>query len=173
MEIEIILRDKKIKPKQKVDLISQNILSGEMTLNYLLDYAKSSGEVDRANCLEALEYVSKTNPKLINSDWFDFAVECLGGKAPRVKWEAARLIANIVMEMPEKAESAVHNLLNNTKFDGTVVKWSAATALGQIIKLKNSNLNEIIIPEAELILESDEKNSIKKIYLDAIKKSKK
>jgi hypothetical protein len=54
---------------------------------------------------------------------------------------------------------------------GTVVRWSTAFALGQIIKIKSS-LNKELIPTAEAICEREEKNSIKKIYLEALKKVK-
>jgi len=56
------------------------------------------------------------------------------------------------------------------KDSGTVVRWSAAFALGQIIKL-NTLRNKELIPAAEIIINREEKNSIKKIYTEAIKKS--
>lgn len=55
--------------------------------------------------------------------------------------------------------------------EGTVVRWSAAFALGETIKLKLP-LKKNLIPFAEEIALNEEKNSIKKIYQAAIKKAK-
>jgi len=49
------------------------------------------------------------------------------------------------------------------------VRWSAAFALGEIVKLK-TRYNKTLVPAIEAICNSEEKNSIKKIYLDAVKK---
>jgi HEAT repeat protein len=90
-------------------------------------------------------------------------------KAPRVKWESAKVIGNIAHLYPDKLDDAIKNLLTNTEYDGTVVRWSAAFALGQIIKLKTKR-NKILIPAIEAICKREEQNSIGKIYLDALKK---
>jgi hypothetical protein len=49
------------------------------------------------------------------------------------------------------------------------VRWSAAYALGQIMLLKLP-VNKGLIPAAEAICAREEHNSIRKIYLAAIKK---
>jgi hypothetical protein len=51
-----------------------------------------------------------------------------------------------------------------------VVRWSAAMALGEIIKFKTT-VNKNLIPAVDGILKREEKNSIKKIYLAALKKA--
>jgi hypothetical protein len=51
------------------------------------------------------------------------------------------------------------------------VRWSAALALGEIIKMKTA-INQELIPAIESICEQEEKNSIKKIYIAALKKAK-
>ncbi|MEI7663465.1 MAG: hypothetical protein WCK34_14750 [Bacteroidota bacterium] len=69
-------------------------------------------------------------------------------------------------------DQAIKNLLDNTVHKGTVVRWSAAFALAAIIRLKLP-VNHDLVPAAEAIAEGEEKNSIRKIYLDAIRKSAK
>ena len=60
------------------------------------------------------------------------------------------------------------DLLENTEHEGTVVRWSCAYALGEILKLKTKNNTELL-PAIKAISEREEKNSIKKIYLAAMK----
>ena len=88
-----------------------------------------------------------------------------------IKWESAKVVGNVSHLYPEKLDEAIGNLLVNSEHAGTVVRWSAAYALSQIIKIKTSR-NKELIPTIESICEREEKNSIKKIYLEALKKSK-
>lgn len=70
---------------------------------------------------------------------------------------------------PDKLKNAIQNLIENTNHEGTFVRWSAAFALGEILKLQ-TNHNVDLLKIIETICESEEKNSIKKIYTAAIKK---
>ena len=88
-----------------------------------------------------------------------------------MKWEAARVIGNTAAQFPKKISDAIPHLLQQSNHKGTVVRWSAAFALGEILKLK-TKLNATLIPEIELAMEKEEKNSIKKIYLAALRKAK-
>jgi hypothetical protein len=90
-------------------------------------------------------------------------------KAPRVKWESAKVIGNIAYLYPDKLDKAIGNLLTNSEFSGTVVRWSAAFALGEIVKLKTKR-NKDLIPAVEAIIRRDDDNAIKKIYQAALKK---
>jgi HEAT repeat protein len=103
---------------------------------------------------------------------FQFVTQALIAKAPRVKWESARVIGNTAHLFPDKLDEAIKNLLVNSKHEGTVVRWSAAFALGEILKLKTKH-NASLLSAIEAICNSDEKSSIKKIYLDAMKKTAK
>ena len=119
--------------------------------------------------MEALEHATLQMPSILNEAAFNFAALSLADKAPRVKWEAARVIGNTAKLFPGLLDTAVVNLLANSEHTGTVVRWSAAFALGEIIKLKTDR-NEELLPAIEAIIEREEKNSIKKIYLGALKK---
>ena len=119
-----------------------------------------------------MEYATKQNPNLADETVFSFVSKTLTEKAPRIKWESAKVIGNTAHLFTENLDKAITNLLTNTEHEGTVVRWSAAFALGEILKLKTKH-NTNLFPTLEDICEKEEKNSIKKIYLDAIKKTKK
>jgi hypothetical protein len=172
MIIDSIINDKSLKPKEKTEAISRLILDNPLVVNELVSYATSTKDPVKATCIEALEFATNSNPDIATKECFDFVTDSLTAKAPRVKWEAARVVGNIASLFPAHLEKAIINLLINTEHPGTVVRWSAATALGQIIKLKTGN-NKELIPAIEAITEREEKNSIRKIYLDALKKIRK
>ncbi len=167
-----IVQNKSIKTKEKVVLLSGLLLDKKITIEELVEKAKSQKDVNKATLIEAMEYASKTNPELINDKAFAFAVQSLKEDAPRVKWEAARVISNTANLFPKQLNKAVVNLLDNTEHSGTVVRWSAATALSKIILL-NTPLNKELIPTAAAIIQREEDNAVKKIYQQALKKNKK
>jgi len=172
MIIESILNDKVLKPKEKTESLSKLLLENPLIVNELVSFAKSSKDPVKATCIEALEFATQTNPGIATKECFGFVTQALTEKAPRVKWESARVIGNIAHLFPQQLENAIVNLLSNTENPGTVVRWSAAHALGCILILKTSN-NAELIPAIEAITEREEKNSIRKIYLVALKKIRK
>jgi HEAT repeat protein len=167
MIIESLINDKSIKPKEKTESLSKFLLENPLIVNELVNFARQSKDPAKATCIEALEFATASNPGIATMECFNFVIHALTEKAPRVKWEAARVIGNIAHLYPAELEKAIINLLINTENPGTVVRWSAATALGKILKLKTSN-NIELIPAIEAIAEREEKNSIRKIYLEAL-----
>jgi hypothetical protein len=83
-----------------------------------------------------MEYATKMPPANSSELWMDFATESLQEKSPRIKWESAKVIGNIVHLYPSKTDTALINLLANAKHEGTVVRWSVALALSKILLLK-------------------------------------
>ncbi|MBS1687592.1 MAG: hypothetical protein JSS96_02620 [Bacteroidetes bacterium] len=171
MNIKELLNDKTQKPKEKTELLSRAIVTGEINIEVLLDFAKAAKDSDKATCIEALEFATKENATVANRAIFQFAIASLSSKAPRVKWESAKVIGNTAKLFEKDLGDAIAGLLQNTEDKGTVVRWSAAFALGEIIKLKTKH-NKELIPATEAIMEREEKNSIKKIYQAAFKKAK-
>ncbi|HYG16711.1 MAG TPA: hypothetical protein VEC12_13225, partial [Bacteroidia bacterium] len=131
-------------------------------------YAQTAKDALKATCIEALEYATKQNSGIAGKDVLAFATASLGSKAPRVKWESAKVIGNIAHLFPKNLDEPIRKLLDNTTDTGTVVRWSAAFALGEIIKLKTLH-NKQLIPAVENISIQEEKHSIKKIYQAALK----
>lgn len=169
MEILEILSDKTLKPKAKIEKLSQNIIDKNISVNDLMSYAKTAKDAEKGTCVEALEFASSKNPKIINKKCFDFVVEYLTDKAPRVKWECAKVIGNTASLFKTNLNNAIEHLLENAVYDGTVVRWSAAFALVEIIKLE-TEYNKALLPKIKKLSEKEEKPNIRKMYLDIIKK---
>ena len=169
MDISALLNDKSIKPKEKTDRLAQAILSKDIKIAELISAASGFKEPLKATCIEAIEFATKDYPELVDKDCFEFIVRSLKDKAPRIKWESARVIMNTAHLFKNNLDDAISNLLVNTEHQGTVVRWSAASALGQILILKTSH-NKALLPAFEAIISREEKNSIIKIYAAAIKK---
>ena len=172
MEIKKILSDKKLKPKTKVEKLGQDILDRKITINDLMVFAEIAKDAEKGTCVEALEFASGKNPKIITQKGFEFIAKHLADKAPRVKWECARVIGNTAHIFKNDLDIAIKNLLENAIYDGTVVRWSAAYALVEIIKLETEH-NKKILPKIREICSKEEKPNIKKMYMDAMGQSNK
>jgi len=172
MLLENILNDKILKAKVKTENISRGVLDGKINIDDLLKTAAAAKDPNKATCIEALEFATKTNPGIATKKCFKFVTETLSAKAPRVKWESAKVIANVAHLYQKDLDEAITNLLINTEHEGTVVRWSSAVALGEIIKLKTKH-NKDLVPAIQQICENEKQNSIKKIYLKALAQIKK
>jgi hypothetical protein len=145
-------------------------LEGALPVDELIAFASRARDSPKATCIEAFEFASKAKPEIVDETVFLFVTRSLKEKAPRVKWESAKVIGNTAHLFQNELHEAIQYLLQNTENEGTVVRWSAAFALGEILKLK-SNLNARLLPQILDIVERETQNSIRKIYLDAIKKT--
>ncbi|MDR2238511.1 MAG: HEAT repeat domain-containing protein [Chryseobacterium sp.] len=172
MTIEELFKDKAVKAKEKTEIISKWILDGSLPTDELISFAEKGKDPVKGTCIEALEYATKQKPDMADETILTFVTSTLPEKAPRIKWESAKVIGNIAHQFPDQLEKPIQGLLANTDDEGTVVRWSAAFALGEILKMKTKH-NATLLPAIESICEKEEKNSIKKIYLDAIKKTAK
>lgn len=172
MNIEKILQDKSIKAKAKVSTIGEWLLNGELPLDELLAYAGKQKATDKATCIEAVEFATRKTPGIADESLLAFVTTALDDDEPRVKWESAKVIGNIAALFPAGLERSVASLLTNAKNKGTVVRWAAAYALAEILKLK-TRVNKELLPEIEALLGKEEDNGVKKKYLDALKKVKK
>ncbi len=139
------------------------LLENKLSINDLIEVAKSAKGSDMANCVEAIEFATKVKAEIANSVCLEFVSTTLTDKAPRVKWESAKVIGNIAHLFPNKLDEAIKNLLINSEYPQTVIRWSAAFALGEIIQLK-TKLNKTLIPAIEAICKREDRDSIKKIY---------
>lgn len=171
MTVEELLKDKTKKAKEKVETISQWLLQGTLPIDELISVAEKSKDPEKATCIEAIEFATKQHPKLADEAVLSFVTKSLTEKAPRVKWESAKVIGNIAHLFPSKLNKPIANLLINTEYDGTVVRWATAYALGEILKLKTRH-NKDLLPTIEAICDKEVENGVKKKYIDALKKTK-
>jgi hypothetical protein len=72
MNIGVLLKDKSIEPKEKTEHLSHLLLTGELAINQFIAFAIGAKDPEKATCIEALEFASKSNAKLINAEAFDF-----------------------------------------------------------------------------------------------------
>ena len=170
MNITELFSNKELKPKAKTETLSGWLLDNKINADEVTTFAQTAKDPVKASCIEALEFATKQKPSIVNKKIFQFVTQSLTDKAPRVKWESARVIANVAGLFPDKLDETIKNLLTNSEHSGTVVRWSAVLALGEILKLK-TKYNKEIMPAIEAICDREEKKSIKKIYLDAIKQA--
>ncbi len=169
MTIDQLLNDKTKKTKEKVQEISNWILEGSIQLDELIVFAEKSKDSEKASCIEAMEFSTRQNPKIADEALLSFMTKALDEKAPRIKWESAKVIANIAASFPTKLDKVIDRLLANSEHSGTVVRWATAFALGEILKLKTEH-NKELLPAVEKICHNEENNGVKKQYLEAIKK---
>jgi hypothetical protein len=172
MTIDQLLKDKTKKKKEKTETICKWLSKGSLPMDELIAFAEKSKDSEKATCIEAIEYATKQNPKIADESVLTFVTKMLTEKAPRVKWESAKVIGNIAHLFPAKLKKVIANLLENAEYDGTVVRWAASFALSEILKLK-TNHNKTLLPTIEAICDREQDNAIKKKYLDAIKKTNK
>ena len=164
-----VLNDKTKTSKQKVKLLGSGLLNGELTADELVAFAQKATSADKATCIEALEWATKTKPALASKKVFLFVTRSLMDTAPRVKWESAKVIGNTAHLFPSLLGQPIANLLTNSEDSGAVVRWASAYALAEILKLK-TRYNEELIPAIEVICNREPDSAVKKKYLAALEK---
>jgi len=164
--IHEILKSKK-KPKEVVTLLAQKLKSDKGLVVNLIRCFENGSVAEKGNCMEAIEYVTKEAPEFAEN-CLDFVIKQINDKAPRVKWETARIIGNTAQKFPDKAKETIPKLLENTRDKGIVVRWSAAFALTEIAK-NNPKLQKELIPKFHEIVKRESNKGVKNIYLKYLK----
>ena len=156
-----------LKPKQKQGALENGISRGTLRVEDLVEKYEKAKISDRGLIMEVLELVSSKEPSKVFLH-LDFVIAQIAVEAPRIKWESSRIIANMAKNYPVECRPAIQPLLQNTKHDGTVVRWSAAKALCEIAKYTNNESTNLF--EKIVDLERKEQNKgVKAIYTKAIK----
>ncbi|MEM5948900.1 HEAT repeat domain-containing protein [Spirochaetia bacterium 38H-sp] len=161
-----ILKSKR-KPKEIIELLAKELKRDEKAIDELIQCFENGTTAEKGNCMEAIEYVTKEYPEFAKN-CLDLVIAHLNDKAPRVKWEACRIIGNVASMFPDKIEEAIPKLLVNTNDKGTVVRWSAAFALTEIAK-SSSKMQKELVPEFKRILERETNKGVRNIYLKYLK----
>ena len=129
----------KLTAKKKARAIADDLLSGALKPEALIEASTDLPDTELAILLESLEGATRKEPALVNDKLLALLVESLGHAAPRVQWEAARTIGNVAKLHAEHLGSAVDALLANTTSDGTVVRWATAQALTAILRASHTD----------------------------------
>lgn len=162
---EIKKSDKK--PKDLCSYIAKLLTDKKPSIKEFAEVMTKGRDSERGTCIEALEYATQTKPAIAKT-YFPGVIKCLSDKAPRVKWEAAKVIGNISKVLSKEAEQAIDKLLVNTKDKGTVVRWSTAFALGEIAK-NNPKVQSTLVAKIKTLIKNEENNGVKNVYLKALK----
>lgn len=172
MELGLILNDASLSSKAKAQKISGLITAGELPVADLITAAKKASDENKASLIEALELATRKDPVISTLETFKFASALIAEKSNRIKLESARVIGNIAHLYPGKVDLAISQLLTNAEHPGTVVRWSAAFALGQIILTFHPKALKLL-PAIKALMAVETDNAIRKIYGKAIKAAEK
>ena len=163
-----LLSNKSIKPKAKTVEIAFQINSGLLQPSSVYDLLEKVSPSQKSRLLESIELASKTHPEMVTQVLFNKTVDLLLSSEPAIKRECGRIIANTAHLFPNKLTKATNHLLDNCRHEGTVVRWSAAFALGEILKLKGTG-HEELAKAISLLAEMETNTGVKNNYLKAIK----
>ncbi|MCL4339095.1 HEAT repeat domain-containing protein [Patescibacteria group bacterium] len=161
------IRKSKKNSKQLLVEIATAIKKDPKLIEQIKEGLKKGSKTEKGILMESLEYVTKDDPaiveKLLNTitDFINYK------DSPRVRWEAARIIANVSAKYPKEAGKVVDKLFLNTNDKGTVVRWSAAYALGKIARY-NLNSRTNLVPKIEAFLKKEQNSGVKNVYLKAL-----
>lgn len=169
MSVYLILTNKAYKAKEKTQLLCEGLLSNTLQLSDFIAEIQVVKDAPKAVCIEALTHVAEKKPQLLTEEALLVLIECLSSQAARVKWESARAIGYTIFNYPHQVDYALEHLIAHMNDDSTVVRWSIAFALGEIVKMKTSK-TPVLIHFLEQQIEKEEKKSIQKIYQQALKK---
>lgn len=164
--IKEILKSKK-KPKEIVELLAEALKRDKKLIVELIQCFEEGTTAEKGNCMEGIEYVTKEKPEFAEN-CLDFVIAHINDKAPRVKWEACRVIGNVAKIFPDKVKEAIPKFLENTQGKGTVVRWSAAFALTEIAK-SDLEMQKELVQEFKKILERENNKGVRNIYLKYLK----
>lgn len=166
--LQQINADKTTNAKGKVLAIAEALKNKKVNAEDIFEFCAKEKEVVVANCVEAFEIISREKPELISKEVIAFVSKNLAGKAPRLKWESAKVLGNAAAKHVNEYNDAIPLLIDLTEFEGTVVRWSAAYAISAIVLLK-SNWQAELIKLCEHLAEHEEKESIAKMYKKSLK----
>ena len=153
--------------KELVTRLAKAVIGDPKILSSFKEDLKNAKPTERGACMEVLEYTSKENPAVAKPH-IETVIAYLSDKAPKVKWESARILGNVAQRYPEDVAKSVDELLANTKDNGTVVRWSAAYALSEIAKY-NIKQRSQLLKHIDRILKSEGNGGVKNVYLKALK----
>jgi hypothetical protein len=170
MNLQEVL-DSNLKHKEKVTKITEEINNNNEKFIELMELFRSGNDKTKGTCAEVMKFVSQQSPEVF-PPYLDELIEYVNYKAPRVKWGIPEAIGQLAKTFPDKVAKAVPKLLENTKNKSTVVRWCAAFGLSNIAKY-NLELQDNLIEKFKQIIEIEQNNGVKNVYLKTLKQTKK
>jgi len=169
MRLADIFKDKCIKKIDARAMIVDGILRGDYTVEEIESTSHELKENKISTILEAIEEISNKGLIVLSLEYLEFAIKYISSKDNSCKREASRIVGNLASQYPQAVWDCIPALLDNTKADGTVIRWGSAYALSRIILLdeyRNTNLYEKLVT----ICDNEQDNGVRNQYLKAFKK---
>ena len=169
MRLADIFKDKSIKKIDARAMIVDGILRGDYTVEEIESTSHELKENKISTILEAIEEISNKGLIVLSLEYLEFAIKYISSKDNSCKREASRIVGNLASQYPQAVWDCIPALLDNTKADGTVIRWGSAYALSRIILLdeyRNTNLYEKLVT----ICDNEQDNGVRNQYLKAFKK---
>ena len=161
------LRSSEVRAKEESSRLAKELVEDVKLVEEFGEDFELLTEVEKGILMEALEYATDVDPD-VAEPVLDVVFNSLRCEAPKIKWEAARVIGNIAHRYPNEVRSSVPGLLENSRHAGTVVRWSAAYALGEILK-HDVKSRRRLLPEIDKILRREKNSGVKNVYRKALK----
>jgi hypothetical protein len=172
MDIAGLLNNNEIKAVTKREELADALRMGYVTMSDILPLKDKLDDKKMAIVLEAMEAVTNRNPDLADLGWLVFAGDFITSKSNAIKREASRIVGNIAHLFPDDLDTAIQKLMENTKDEGTVIRWASAYALARIIQIPQyarGGLFDTLIS----LSEQESENGVKNQLLNGLKKAKK
>lgn len=167
MDLNQLFQDTTLTTKARAAEIGAALMQDRLAPERLEVFARHQNAVVRATCLEGLESATRKSPQVVGPSLFDFLCDSLEHEEPRVKWESARVIGNVARHFPGRVHGAVEGLLRNATHEGTVVRWSSAFALGEIVQL-DTGLRDELLPRIQRLCDQEIDAGVRKKYVRAL-----
>lgn len=169
MKLADILSDQHIKRVTARDMITDGIVKGDYTIEEIFAVSEIFGDKKISTILEAVEEISNKGLMNLNEKYLEFAKKYVLSSNNACKREASRIIGNLSARYPQAVQDVIPALLENTKAEGTVVRWASAYALSRILVLEeycNTDLYGKILS----VCEGEQESGVKNQYLKALRK---
>ncbi len=160
----------KSKPKEKQNRLVAALLSGEIPAGELIAFFEAANNTDKGACADAFKHISERNPELL-APYIDLLISYINHPLPRVKWGVPETIGILTRFYPRQTARAIPSLLKNTNenpVNTTVIRWCAAYALGEIAKFHPAS-REQLLPVFEHLIQSEQNNGVRNVYVKALK----
>ena len=172
MTVTEIMNDKSLKRLEKRNFLVEAIINREFNFSIISEACKSLHEKNISLLLEAIEEVSRSKEFELEADYLDLAEKYILSSDNSCKREASRIVGNLANKFPTKLDNAITALLQNTKNDGTVIRWSSAYALSLIIIIPQYAESPLFEQISDLCIKENE-SGVKNQYIKALKKAEK
>lgn len=156
-----------LKPNKKLSALVQAVTQKTISAKEFIEYFRSASDVEKGTCADAMKHISKEKPEIL-APYIDELISYVNYDAPRVKWGVPEAIGNLAQRYPKEVEKAIPKLLVNTKDKSTVIRWCAAYSLTEIAK-NNGRTRSELMPFFESMVEKEDNNGVRNVYLKAIK----